>query len=222
MNLMQAIKTRHSVRRYIDKNIESSKVDELQNLIDECNRKSGLSIQLCINDPNAFKGLLAKYGKFSNVTNYIAMVGNRDENLEEKCGYFGEQIVLRATQLGLSTCWVAASYKKSGCSAKVRDSEKLCCVIALGYGENNGTQHKSKSFDEVVGAGKDYPKWFKMAVEAALKAPTAMNQQKFIFTLIGENTVKVESKRGFYTKLDLGIVKYHFEIGADGVDWQWA
>jgi hypothetical protein len=49
-------------------------------------------------------------------------------------------------------------------------------------------------------------------MEAALLAPTAMNQQKFYFELQPNGDVKVTCGKGFYTKLDIGIVKYHFEI----------
>lgn len=55
------------------------------------------------------------------------------------------------------------------------------------------------------------PDWFSKGMEAALLAPTAMNQQKFYITL--ENgKVSAKAGRGFYTKMDLGIVKYHFEV----------
>ena len=50
--------------------------------------------------------------------------------------------------------------------------------------------------------------------------PTAMNQQKFHFTL-DKNIATAKAGLGFYTKLDLGIVKCHFEIGAQGADWNW-
>ena len=42
-------------------------------------------------------------------------------------------------------------------------------------------------------------------------APTAMNQQKFLFELNGDKVSAKVSGFGFYTKIDLGIVKYHFE-----------
>ena len=45
-------------------------------------------------------------------------------------------------------------------------------------------------------------------------APTAMNQQKFRFELRADGTVKAACGSGFYTKLDLGIVKYHFEAAS--------
>ena len=102
------------------------------------NRESGLHIQLVRNEPKAFDGLMAHYGKFIGVTNDIAMIGKK-------------------------------------------------------------------------GAG----------VEAALLAPTAMNQQKFTFALSG-NRVSVKAGMGFYTKIDLGIVKYHFEAGAGTEHFVWA
>lgn len=62
--------------------------------------------------------------------------------------------------------------------------------------------------------------WFKKGVEAALLAPTAMNQQKFVFELIGDS-VRAKSTGGFYSKMDLGIVKYPFEIGAANHTFCW-
>ena len=71
------------------------------------------------------------------------------------------------------------------------------------------------------------PSWFRKGVEAALLAPTAVNQQKFSFEYVGMKNghYLVHVKKGFsiigYTQMDLGIAKYHFEIGAgkDNFDW---
>ena len=89
------------------------------------------------------------------------------------------------------------------------------------FGETQGAAHKSKSFEEVAKAEEQVPDWFKNGVNAALLAPTAMNQQKFQFTLHG-NQVSAKVGMGFYTKIDLGIAKYHFEIGADKPDFEWS
>ena len=84
-------------------------------------------------------------------------------------------------------------------------------VIALGYGETQGTPHKGKSMYDVIDVKGGMPEWFVAGVESALKAPTAVNQQKFCFML--ENykpSVKIKGI-GTYTKVDLGIAAYHFE-----------
>jgi hypothetical protein len=65
------------------------------------------------------------------------------------------------------------------------------------------------------------PDWFRRGVEAAQLAPTAMNQQKFLFELNG-GKVKAIPMTGFYVKVDLGIAKYHFEVGAGEGDWTWS
>ena len=220
MDLLEAIKSRHSVRSYTDKKIEGETLTQLRQTVDECNQKSGLSIQLCLNEPNAFTGMMARYGKFQNVKNYIALIGKKDNNLEEKCGYYGETIVLKAQQLGLNTCWVAMTYSKGKSAAVVKPGEKLVIVIALGYGETTGVQHKLKAIEELSSVNSAAPEWFSAGVEAAQLAPTAMNQQKFRFELDG-NLVKASAGSGFYTKVDLGIAKYHFEIGAGESGWTW-
>lgn len=213
MDLMDAMRERHSVRSYKEKPIESDVKAELLSCIEQCNRESGLHIQLITDEPQAFNGFMAHYGKFNGVTNYIAMIGKKDRDLEEKCGYYGEKIVLKAQTLGLNTCWVALTYSKVKTAFRMNRGEKLCLVIAVGYGKTNGTDHKTKPAEAVMQADAPVPEWFQKGIEAALLAPTAMNQQKFLFALKG-NTVTAKAGTGFYTKVDLGIAKYHFEIGS--------
>ena len=216
MELMEAIHTRHSVRQYTDRPIDAETITALRDEIDACNRESGLHIQLVTNEPDAFSSFMAHYGKFRGVTNYIALIGPKSDALDELCGYYGERLVLRAQQLGLNTCWVALTYKKIHRAFQLDSGEKLTVVIALGYGENQGTAHKSKSADAVSKSTGEAPDWFRAGVEAALLAPTAMNQQKFTLSYAG-GKVSAKAGRGLYSKVDLGIVKYHFEIGS-GMD----
>ncbi len=219
-DLKEAIKERHSVRQYTERPLEDSVVTELENEIKACNKESGLHIQLVRNEPKAFESFMAHYGKFRGVRNYIALIGEKSSRLEETCGYYGERLVLKAQQLGLNTCWVALTYSKTRTAFTVGSGEKLCAVITVGYGKNCGVPHRSKSIDAVTEADRPLPDWFRAGAEAALLAPTAMNQQKFRF-ILKENKVAVKAGFGFYTRLDLGIVKYHFEIGAgtDYFDW---
>ena len=208
MTLQEAIYNRHSVRDYIDKPIELSLAYELQQEINAINKESGLNIQLVLNEKKAFSGLMAKYGKFSGVSNYIALVGS-GKNLHERCGYFGERLVLKAQQLGLNTCWVYLTYKVVPSAIKKEKGERLVLVISLGYGKTQGKPRKSKTITQVSNASDKTPQWFNKGVELALLAPTAMNQQKFKI-LYQNGEVIFKSGVGVCTKIDLGIVKYHF------------
>ena len=226
MNLLEAISARHSVRKYLDKEIPADIIAALQDKIAECNNAGNLNIQLVQNETRAFTGMLS-YGTFSGVKNYLVMVGKKAKDLDERVGYYGEQIVLVAQTLGLNTCWVGLSYRKVPKAYNVGKDEKLVCMIALGYGETQGVPHKIKSVEDVSNASDITPSWFRKGVESALLAPTAVNQQKFSFEYVGmsNNRHQVRAKKGIsmigYTLLDLGIVKYHFVIGCgiDNFDW---
>lgn len=221
MTLQEAIKARHAVRSFTDRKIEPGKVDELTRLMNECNTRGGLRIQLVTDDSKAFDNRWARYGKFSGVKNYFALVGPKHPTLDERLGYYGEQLVLRAQQLGLNTCWVGLTFKKDKETVGVDTGERLRCVIALGYGTTQGTGHKVKPFHKVAHADGTPPQWFCQGVESALLAPTALNQQKFVFTLKGTRQVHAQAAWGFFSKLDLGIVKYHFEVGAGPENFEW-
>ena len=226
MTLQEAITARHSVRKYIDKEIPADIVTALQDKIAEYNKVGNLNIQLVLNETRAFTGMLS-YGSFSGVKNYFVMVGKKDADLDELVGYYGEQLVLLAQTLGLNTCWVGLSYRKVPKAYNVGKDEKLACMIALGYGETQGVSHKIKTIEQVSNASDITPSWFKKGIEAALLAPTAVNQQKFSFEHVGvkNNCHQIRAKKGFsmigYTKMDLGIAKYHFEIGAGEVNFEW-
>lgn len=210
MDIMELMKARHSVRQYKKEKISDTHISAIKSEIEAINAESGLHIQLVSNEPKAFDSFMAHYGKFSGVENYIALIGKKGDKLDEMCGYYGERLVLKAQKLGLNTCWVAMTYKKIPDTFKVDKGEKLTVVISLGYGEVQGTDHKVKSYLDVSNYNDSMPKWFKDGVEAALLAPTAMNQQKFTFTY-EDGKVSAKAGFGFYSKVDLGIVKYHFE-----------
>ena len=227
MTIQEAIEARHSVRAYKDQPLTEEVAKRLEEEIAAVNQRGHLHIQLIQNEPKAFQGTLAKYGKFRNANNYLVMAGKRAEDLDERVGYYGEHLVLLAQTLGLNTCWVGLSYSKVPGTYVLKDGEKIACYIAIGYGETQGVGHKIKTVEQVSNASDATPSWFRKGVEAALLAPTAVNQQKFSFEYVGmsNNRHQVRAKKGFsmigYTQMDLGIAKYHFEVGAGKVNFEW-
>lgn len=238
MTLQEAIEARHSVRAYKDQPLAEEVVKRLEEEIAEVNQTGSLHIQLIRNEPKAFQGTLAKYGKFRNVTNYMVMAGKKSDDLDERIGYYGEHLVLLAQTLGLNTCWVGLSYKKIPDTYVLDEGEVIKAYIAIGYGETQGSSHKIKTVEQVnrtavrtLGSSKNAsditPLWYTKGIEAALLAPTAVNQQKFSFEYVGTNNGRhqVRAKKGIsmigYTQIDLGIAKYHFEIGAGREHFDW-
>ena len=227
MTIQEAIEARHSVRAYKDQPLADEVARRLEEEIAVVNQKGNLHVQLIRNEPKAFQGTMAKYGKFRNANNYLVMAGQKAEDLDERVGYYGEHLVVLAQTLGLNTCWVGLSYSKVPGTYVLDEGEKIACYIALGYGETQGVSHKIKTVEQVSNASDITPSWFKKSVEAALLAPTAVNQQKFSFEYVGmsNNRYQVRAKKGFsmigYTQMDLGIAKFHFEVGAGKEHFEW-
>lgn len=227
MTLQDAIKLRRSIRRYKDIPLTEDVVSKLVQKINEINREGNLHIQLVTNEPKGFNSFL-NYGTFSGVSNYFVVAGAESDDLDYRVGYFGEQLVLFAQQLGLNTCWAGLTYKKVSGTYCLDNGEKIACYISVGYGDEEGKNLKRKTTQELSNVSDKTPKWFSDGVEAARLAPTAINQQKFYFEYIGSKEggkpiVKAVRKFSLfgYTKMDFGIAKLHFEIGAGKDNFEW-
>lgn len=224
---MEAIEARHSVRSYTDRPLGGAAVETLRAAIDAVNEEANLNIQLVLNEPRAFSGFKARLVNFTGVRNYLALIGPECKELDGILGYYGERLVLLAQSLGLNSCWVGGTYKVVNRAYNVDLGERLAAVVALGYGATQGAPRKSKAPQEVAAGHSDAPDWFKRGVDAALLAPTALNQQKFSFALAGETEagaplVRATTRRGPFTQMDLGIAQCHFEIGAGDALFAWA
>lgn len=228
MDITTAIDQRHSCRSYGDRPIEGEVLEQLLDGIRMANEESGLHMQLVTGEPKVFANFRKNYGLFRNVRNYIAMVGSRNPGSGKTVGYYGEDIVLLATRLGLGTCWVGATFERSVCRCVVEADERLYCVIAVGYEAKRKTlaariasaamNRKGKRLEDLCRTDRDMPDWFRNGVEAARKAPSAVNRQPVTFILDG-NMVRVEVQDGPYADIELGIAKKHFELGAGCRPW---
>ena len=228
MSELEALESRHSVRKYTDRPLDRETVARLRHMIDEINAEGQLHMQLVTDEPGAFSSWLA-YGAFTNVSNYVMVIGRKSPSLDYRAGYYTERLVLAVQQMGLNTCIVGLTYKKIAGTFTLGDGGTVVCCIAVGYGADDGRRHKVKTVGQVSNAGVDTPRWFTAGVEAALKAPTAINQQKFFFEYIapaaagqkaGVRASRKVSLAG-YTKVDLGIAMYNFEVGAGRDNFTW-
>jgi hypothetical protein len=144
--------------------------------------------------------------------------------LHEKVGYYGEELVLEATRLGLGTCWVAGSYDKSATGFDIAEDEILSCVISVGEIKKNENL-KEKVLSGIIKAkrktpeqmSKNYdraPDWFKRGMECVANAPSARNTQLIVFEYTPDG-VKTENTGSWTSnKVDHGIALYHFELGS--------
>lgn len=221
MTLEEAMRTRHTVRRYTDRKLPGDVLEQLRERVRENNETHGLAMSLVTENTEAFgpalRLLLAK-----GVRNYLVLAGRDKPGLDEKIGYCGTDIMLFAQTLGLNSWWVGGTYSRKGVRRNAApEAEKLLGLIALGYGASQGVPHKSKGAEEIAAYEGEAPEWFTRGAEALLLAPTALNKQAF--TLRGEGRkVSLTCENGIFSGVDLGIGKYHFELGAGKQNFDWA
>jgi len=233
MLYQDAVNVRCSRRTYIPDPVDYGCVNKLRSVIDGYNQKTGLNIQLAINHSKPFNGLMKSYGLFKGVKNYIGLIENKnDVHSQEKLGYYGELIVLQATDMRLGTCWVGGTFDRKSCPFILSEYESIACVITFGNVPNRRdmkekliyamTHRKGKTAEELYDADTSVPGWFKSGIEAVQKAPSAVNRQPVVFTLKkGVVTASVKDISISGMALDLGIAKLHFELGAGGGVWDW-
>ena len=219
-NIWDVMRARHSVRHYLDKAIEPELAERLRTAIAEINAaEPRVRFELVTDEPEAFRAGQPSYGNFRGCRNYIVLCGKR--GADEAVGYHGEELVLLAQSLGLGSCWVALTFEKDKVTVAPPAGMKLFDLIALGYVEDPGHPHRSKPVIKLAKITPDTPQWFEAGMDAAMLAPTAINQQRFFFEQVGERGVKARALLGPCSKTDLGIVKLHFELGAGKENFEW-
>lgn len=210
MEKLELLKNRHSVRQFSEEKVKDEDKAVLKVLVQKLNKEHDLNMQIFFDEPSAFSTSMAHYGKFENCNNYIALVGQKEDG--EKLGFYGEELLLKIYELGMAGCWVALTYGKGKVKISKEKGESLHLVIGFGYGKNKGNVHKSKTVDQIIKKGTIVPEYANSGIEACLLAPTAMNQQKFEISFVDNEPIINKKGIGFYTDIDLGIVKYHFEL----------
>ena len=233
MELKEAINIRRSRRKFIADAIDENKVKELNKLIGEYNEIDGIRFELVLNNGKAFNGLRKSYGMFSGVNNYIVLFASKnDKHAAEKLGYYGEYLILKATALGLGSCWVGGTYSKNDIPFDINDDEYVVATIVIGnvlavfsFKEKfiwNMTHRKSKTIEEMYRSDEDVPSWFLEGMDAVIKAPSAVNRQPVIIEYkSGEISAMATGEFDDSLYLDLGIAKAHFKIAISKGEWQW-
>ncbi len=222
MTLQEAMSARHTVRKYQKKPLPAEVVQQLNDRIAMHNATYNLNMELVTENTEALPGIIGKL-MAKNVRNYIILAGPNAPETDEKLGYSSADLMLYAQTLGLNTWWVGGMYSHKGAkkNSTAGENAKIIGVVIVGYGEDQGVPHKSKPTDDIVSYEGDAPEWFNAGVAAALLAPTAMNKQGFCISGV-ENKVCMTYSAGSFSGADLGLCKYHFEVGAGKENFQWA
>lgn len=221
MTIREAVEKRHMVRQYTNKAIPADIAELLNARITKNNENYSLHLALVLGNSDGINSM-AKLLLSKTVNNYIVLAGMDTPDLDEKLGYCGADLILYAQTLGLNTWWIGGMFNGKGALKNINNKDvRVNGVIAVGYGQTQGVPHKSKTAAEVSEYDGDTPQWFVDGVNALLRAPTALNKQPYIVKGDG-NKVSISAGNGHFSGIDLGIGKYHFEVGAGKENFEWA
>jgi nitroreductase len=240
-----AIDNRRSRRRYNPaKTISDQVLTDLNNACAEFrpfpHARAELITEHC---DEVFKGVVGAYGKIKCAQAFIAFIGDiSDDHIQEKIGYIGEGIILEATALHLATCWVGGFFRSEIVASLVRmgANEKILSVTPVGYATELesleekimtgfGWTHKRKPLSGLVTGlnESNWPGWIKSSIEAARKAPSAINRQPWHFHVEpAAITVSVRTSGPEFNvskRLDCGIAMLHIEVASmnSGISGKW-
>lgn len=240
MEIREAIRQRISCRAYGNRMMDEALVRELEETIAQINQDSGLRFQLCGPYDSGEPAVSMSDKMFVGpVFCTAALVAQDTLDEGEKVGYYGERLVLRATQLGLGTCWVASTYDRSTLRLELEEGERLWDIIPLGYAADKtplkqrtiraGLRRLDKKPQDLIEADVPFdslPEWIRQGIEAVILGPSAINGQPVVFTYKeGQLSAGLPRYKRDIEMNDLGIAKLHFELAAKeaGVtgSWEW-
>lgn len=223
MILSSAVFTRVSQRSFLPRPLSPTQRQQLGKAVGQCNRRAGLNIRLVCDRSEPFSSFSKGAGTIKGVRDYLLFAGPaEDPDLAEKCGYYGEEIILTAVSIGLATCWVGGTYDRKRCLSMLEQGEELICVAAVGVPAAPAPKlpQPHRTPEELSSGPENAPEWFKAGIRAVQYAPSAMNRQNYRFIYREDGTVcaRLTGTEPF-ALVDLGIAKRHFELGAHGGEW---
>ncbi|MCF0108943.1 MAG: nitroreductase [Erysipelotrichaceae bacterium] len=216
MNLKDAMKERHTVRKFKDIPLTDEHLKLISEKVDELNNIYNLNMELKLNDPKIIP-FIFRLGFSRNAANYITLAGPKGENAPEKLGYCSSILMLYLTTLGIDTWWIGGTFHKRKLE---KDDQVLPGILVVGYGESHGKAHRSKPLNRIILTDQEAPEWFINGAKATLLAPTALNKQDYL-VMGKDGKVVILNRNGDFTEVNRGILRHHFELGAGTDNFTW-
>jgi nitroreductase len=138
-SIIELIKARTSQRSYLAQPVEAEKLRALQDCFAALGGPCGGKARFAILDTTGWGegklNALGTYGTIKGARLFIVGMIRRGEHAMEDFGYQFEQVILRATDLGLGTCWIGGIFNRSRFAeqAGIGEDEVLPAISPLGY-----------------------------------------------------------------------------------------
>jgi len=253
--ITEIIKKRLSVRTYLAQPLTPEIKEALRELFSSLKGPFGRNVRFNLIETELArmksKANLGTYGVIRGASTYIVAVVEKSDHDLENYGYSLEKVILYATSLGLGTCWLGGTFKKSEFSKAIeqKDYEILPCISPIGYSNSNKSLIDSAM--RFVAGSKNRKKWdelffsydfkhhlsesaagkYLVPLEMLRLAPSASNKQPWRIVKDSDKTHFYLQHTKGYAKLmaydlqrvDMGIAMCHFEMTALelGIEGKW-
>lgn len=240
-NITDIIKERKSVRNYEDKNLSQIDKEKFLPLIDDAHNpfEKKLKVVYLERDKASNGEKLGKYGIIKGAKSFIGISTKYSKENALAVGYQFEEILLKATEIGLGTVWLAAMFSKEQFASYINiKNDEAFFISPIGYPVHkkpiaeslmkrtikSTTLRKSwnnlffeNDFNNVL--NENNTDSFKQALENLRLAPSALNDQPW--RVVRENDTyhffvnykdDISEAEKFIKYVDLGIGICHFHL----------
>ncbi len=253
-SVIELIRERKSERTFDGLNIDIVTLEKLKEFLSKINDEAKIKVRFIFTSANNNESgrpiKLGTYGVISGANSYIiGILENKDEDALE-FGYLFEKIILFATDLGLGTCWLGGTFKKSDFEENINisENEHIPIVSPVGF-KKDKTRLLDSAMRSMAGSDKRKP-WneiffqdnisnplteekagpYAVPLEMVRLGPSASNKQPWRIIMTENNFHFYLCRNKGYgvkdydlQKNDLGIAKCHFELAATelGLQGKW-
>ncbi len=238
------IRTRISCRTYDSLPISAQSILKVEEKIETLNQEAKSKIRFALvsslNSDRNSKVKLGTYGVMSGAHTFIVAIQDIQKGDPLELGYLFEKLVLFATELGLSTCWLGGTFNRGDFekSLTLTTDETIPIVSPIGFAKDKRSlldsamrfgagSNNRKSWDELffendskTPLSKENLGKYETALEMVRLGPSASNKQPWRLLKAGDDFHFYIQRTPGYGEMirydlqlnDLGIAKCHFEL----------
>ena len=179
-------------------------------------------------------GIAGYKGHMIDAPAYIVLLSEVSEHSVENSGYIGQELILKATEIGVDSCWITFNDSKTVKEKlNIVSDKEVTALIALGFDANGGKSTGNSinpayrlGLDEIVylnewGKGADNTTLEERGILDAFAfarlAPSAWNRQPWRFLIDGGNVILAVKKdeHSYEEKVAAGVIMLFFEAIVD-------
>ncbi|MCM1519222.1 MAG: nitroreductase family protein [Lachnoclostridium sp.] len=224
MDIIEAMRERRSVRTFDGRPLDRDSWRELQQAAEEAESPFGAQVDIQLRRFDLRDGFRpGTYGVIRGAVDFFLVGFGDDERSALSAGYAFETIVLKAWQMGLGTCWIAGTFKRSdfggmddlkvvspvGVADDMAFRERMMRLV---MGSKNRKPFGTIFFNGDFNTPAEASGRFGRSLEMMRLAPSSTNSQPWRALVDGDRVHFYYLPKSRYALIDCGIGLCHFHL----------